>query len=209
MTAVSVTPSTHGDNGHAPEPPEVVGPRWRYGVILLIVADAAFVVSLAFSYFYLRGLNTEHAWLAPHQKTAAIWVGWVLAVVTVLSLVFYRQALAALRKDHPSSFVGLTAVAVLLLVVNFVGQFIQLAGFKFGAEDSAYSSFQYLFAGAGLFHLLLTLFLGIGILNRGRKGLLTAYGQWQARIIGIWWGWVMVAAVLVAFTSSFIASPGT
>jgi heme/copper-type cytochrome/quinol oxidase subunit 3 len=215
MTTISKTPpppppahTEHGEHGgHAPEPPEVVGARWRYGVLLLIVADAAFVVSVAFSYFYLRGLNTDKAWVASDQKTAAIWVGWALAAGTVLSLLFYRRALAGLRADQPQRFVGMALLAVLVLAANLVGQWLQLTEFEFGANTSAYSTSLYLMAGANLFHLLLTLFLGIGIWNRGRRGLLKAAGQWQARIIGLWWTWITVAAVLGAFTTSFIASP--
>ena len=52
------------------EDPDLIGRRWRTGVRLLIFADASFVAALLFSYFYLRGLNTENAWLHPGQATA-------------------------------------------------------------------------------------------------------------------------------------------
>jgi hypothetical protein len=43
--------------------------------------------------------------------------------------------------------------------------------------------------------------------NRGRRGLYGAERTWQVRLVGTWWTWVALAAVLSAFTTSFIASP--
>jgi hypothetical protein len=73
--------------------------------------------------------------------------------------------------------------------------------------DSAYSSSLYTLAGANLFHLLLTVFLGVAMWNRGRQHIYSASSNWQVRLVGLWWTWVALAAVLAAFTTSFIAAP--
>jgi heme/copper-type cytochrome/quinol oxidase subunit 3 len=96
---------------------------------------------------------------------------------------------------------------VLLLVLVSVGQVVQIVGFKFAIASSAYASSMYLLAGANLFHLLLTLFIGLAIWNRARMGLYSAAQSWQVGIVSIWWAWVAVASVLSAFTTSYIASP--
>ena len=189
------------------EDPDLIGRRWRTGVRLLILADASFVAALLFSYFYLRGLNTEKAWLAHGQATAAIWVSWLLAAGLVLSALVFRWAQSGIEKGAESRFVGGAARALLVLVVDTVAQVWQLVTFPFGVADSAYSSSLYTLAGANLFHLLLTVFLALAMWNRGRHHIYSASSNWQVRLVGLWWTWVALAAVLAAFTTSFIASP--
>jgi heme/copper-type cytochrome/quinol oxidase subunit 3 len=186
---------------------DVVGSRSRVGVILVIVADAAFVTSLVFTYFYLRGLNTEGAWLPKGSPTAAIWVSWVLAAGLVASAAVYRWAHQGIRAGQSSQLVVGAAVAVVLVLATTVGQIVQIATFPFRVDSGSYASSVFALAGANLFHLLITLFLGIGLWNRARLGKYTAESNWQVRMVGIWWTWIAVAATVSAFTTSFIASP--
>ena len=189
------------------EDPDLIGRRWRTGVLLLIVADAAFVTALIFSYFYLRGLNTQHAWLSQGQATASIAVSWLLALGVVVSAAVFRgadrrsgPAMRAVSCRRPSS-------PLLVVLATAVGQFLQLANFPFGVAESAYSSALYTMAGANLVHLLLTTFLGVAMWNRGRQHIYSATSHWQVQLVGLWWTWVALAAVLGAFTTSFITSP--
>src|SRR5450631_3138744 len=186
---------------------DTVGRRWRLGVGFLIVADASFVAALLFSYRYLRGLNTERAWLPHGSPTAPIWVSWALAGALILSAVAFRWGERGIRHGHSSRLVLASALGVLLLALVMVGQVVQIVGFRFAIASSAYASSMYLLAGANLFHLVLTLFLGLAIWNRARVGLYSATQNWQVGIVSIWWAWVAIAAVLSAFTTSYIASP--
>ena len=202
-----MTSSTvHNPNVHL-EDPDLIGRRWRTGVRLLILADASFVAALLFSYFYLRGLNTENAWLASGQATASLAFSWLLAAGLVLSAVVFRWAQRGIENGAESRFVAGAAVALLVLVVDTVAQVWQLVTFPFGVADSAYSSSIYTLAGANLFHLLLTVFLGLAMWNRGRHSIYSATSNWQVQLVGLWWTWVALAAVLAAFTTSFITSP--
>ena len=49
--------------------------------------------------------------------------------------------------------------------------------------------------------------LGLGLWNRSRLGLYTAQSHWQVDIVGIWFGWIAVAALGSALATSFITSP--
>lgn len=202
MTSVTI-----GRPEHQPEDVDVIGRRWRTGVLLLILADAAFVAALVFSYFYLRGLNTEKAWLAKGQATAAIWVGWAVAAGAVLSVVIYRWAQTRLSAGNTRRFVTGALLATLVLVADAAGQVVQLVAFPFSVSASAYSSAAYTLAGANLFHLLLTIFIGLAMWNRGRLGLYSGADSWQPKVVALWWTWIAAAAVLGAFATSFIASP--
>jgi hypothetical protein len=98
-------------------------------------------------------------------------------------------------------------LATLVMVGVTVGQIIQLATFPFHDDTGSYASTVYVMAGANLFHLLLTVFIGLGIWNRARLGLFSAASHWQVRITNIWWSWIALAALIGALTTSFIASP--
>lgn len=202
MSATTVTDPVHHE-----EDRDSIGRRWRGGVILLIVADIAFVASLVFSYFYLRGLNTEGAWLAKGQHIAPIWVGWVIAAILIVSAAAYRWGRTGLEQGKRGRLLAGVAVALVLVVADLVAQFLQLATLSFGAGHGSYASCIYVIGGANIFHLLLTGFLGIGVWNRGRLDRYAADNDWQVQIIGIWWNWIAVAAVITAFTTSFVASP--
>jgi len=186
---------------------DVVGRRWRLGVGFIIVADASFVMAMLFSYRYLRGLNTEGAWVPARSATAPIWSAWALAAGLVLSAVVFRWGEKGIRGGDSDRLVLASAVGVVLLVAVAVGQVVQIAGFPFAIAASAYASTMYLLAGANLFHLLLTLFLGLAMWNRARVGKYSATENWQVGIVSLWWAWVALAAVLSAVTTSFIASP--
>jgi heme/copper-type cytochrome/quinol oxidase subunit 3 len=202
MTAVTVgSPVLHHEDR------DTIGRRWRTGVMLLIVADAAFVASIVFSYFYLRGLNTDGHWFPKNSPIAPIWVAWVIAAGAVLSALIFRWGQQGFKPGSESRLLLGTGVAVVLILADSVGQVIQISTLPFGVSHSAYSSSIYVFAGANLFHLLLTLFVGVGLWNRVRVGQHSPVNDWQARLVGIWWTWISIAAVVSAFTTSFVASP--
>ena len=202
-SVVVAAPLGHGESI------DVVGARWRIGVRLLIVADGAFVAALVFSYFYLRGLDTQGGWLPPKSPTAAIWVSWALAGGLILSAGLYRWGQEGSLAGKPKRLVIGAGLAVLMVAADTVGQIIQMVTFPFTASSGSYASTSYVIAGASLFHLLLTLFIGTGLWNRARLGKFSALDNWEVRVVGIWWSWIALAAVITALTTSFIASPHT
>ncbi len=205
MTMTSTAAPTAG--GHHPEDVNVVGRRWRVGVLLIILADASFVAAMLFTYFYLRGLNTRGNWIPAKTSTSPIWVGWVIALGLVLSAVAYRWAEIGIRKGDRRRLQTGTAIALLLLVIDLVIQGIQFFTFPFRTYTGAYASSVITLAGANIFHLLLTLFIGVGLWNRARLGKYDATNHWQVRLGRIWWAWIAVAAVATALTTSFVTGP--
>src|SRR5450631_3511677 len=186
---------------------DVVGRRWRLGVGLVIVADASFVAAMLFGYRYLRGLNTEGAWLPHGSATAPIWASWLLAAGLLLSAVVFRWGEKGIRAGDRARLVLSSGVGLFLLVMVGVGQVVQIASFPFAIAASAYASSMYLLAGANLFHVVLTGFLGLAMWNRARLGETSATENWQVGIVSLWWAWVALAAGVSALTTSFIVSP--
>jgi heme/copper-type cytochrome/quinol oxidase subunit 3 len=174
----------------------------QIGVLLLIAADAAFVASLIFTYLYLRGLNTDGSWLPKGAPVLGPASSWIIAAIIVLSAAAYGWGEVRSRTKGPGQLIAGTSVALVLLLVDLAAQVWRMVTMKLSVGQDSYASCIMVMAGAHVFHLLITLMLGVAILIRARRGLLTGDG-WHARVVSYWWYWVAVSAVLVALTTTF------
>ena len=192
--------STLQQGAHPLDNSEDLGRRWMTGALLLIVADASFVVALSFAYLYLRGVNTEGEFHPAKSATASLWWPWVVTACMVAGFAAYRLGLDGAGRSLRPSFVARASVGVLLMAVALVVNILQLESLPFKIEDNAYSSAVFVIAAGNVFHLLITLFSGIGAANRVRRGLTEGPQVWSIRIVGIWWAWVCVASAIGALT---------
>src|SRR5664280_857653 len=178
--------------------PAVVGDRQRLGVILLILADVAFVLSLVFTYVYLRGLNTEGGWIsAVEPRTASTAWGWVIAAVMIVSWGTYRWGEVAARTDNRGQLLLGLAAANVLLVLDAILQIYQITAANLRPDYGSYASSFLALSGYHVFHLVTTLFIGLGVWNRARLGRF-AHNDWHVRLVGYWWTWVAISAVITA-----------
>jgi heme/copper-type cytochrome/quinol oxidase subunit 3 len=184
------------------EDPYHVGQRWLTGAALLIVADASFVAASSFAYLYLRAVNTEEAFHPPGSASASLWWPWIVTVCMVAGLLAYRHGLLGMEPTRLSRFVRSGLVGVLLMTLALVLNIVQMATFPFAVNDNAYASAVFVLAAGNVFHLLLTLFTGIGAVNRVRHGLVAGAQLWALRVVGLWWSWVCVASFVGALTIS-------
>lgn len=190
------------------DPPAVVARRDRMGVVLLIVADIAFVLCLMFTYLYLRFLNVNGLWLPEEVTPAQAGMTWIVIAALFVGAVVFSIGLRALRSGNRSAYVSAAAVAFVIAVVAAVLQWMQLANFGFPAAEngyfaSAYSSTMVTLAAANLFHLILTVFISLGLFTRGVMGKVTSDAPWQAQLGRLWWIWVTVSAFLVGLMTTF------
>lgn len=192
---------------HPAEPAHDASLSQFVGVILLIVADSAFVLSLVFTYFYLRGLNTDGHWIPVGSATISPLSTWVIAAVMVLSAAAYYWGEVGIRTGNQGRLKAGLAAALALLAADFGIQVWRMATLPFIAHTGSYASTIITFSGANLVHLVLTAILGVAIWNRARLGLFSADRHGHVRLVGYWWAWVAVSAVLIAITTSFVASP--
>jgi heme/copper-type cytochrome/quinol oxidase subunit 3 len=208
MTATTRDESTHsgGSASRHHESPDVVGARQRLGVILLILADVAFVLSLVFAHLYLRQLNTEGGWIPKDGGTESVGFGWVIAAVMVAGWAAYRWGELGARVGRKARLAAGTGLAVLVAAVDLALQVYQMAASTLRVADGAYASSFMALSGYHAFHVLLTVFIGMGVWNRARLGRYSS-NHWQVRIVGYWWAWVAVSAVITAATLSLTTSP--
>lgn len=191
------------------DPPAVVGSRDRMGVILLIVADIAFVLCLVFTYLYLRFLNVDGLWLPEEITPAPSGPTWVIVLVLLVGAVVFAWGVRGLRAGRHGMFQTTCWIAVIAAVVALVLQVQQMQGFNFALQEngrflSAYSSSMVALAGANTFHIILTTFIAIGVANRARLGRYEDPDAWQPRIASYWWAWVVISAAVVGFMTTFL-----
>jgi hypothetical protein len=183
------------------EEPGDFGRRWLTGASLLIVADASFVVALSFTFLYLWGLNTEQAFHPPGSATASLWWPWAITALMFAALAAFRYGLG---EHEPARLGFLTGgvVAVLGMTLALALNITQIATFPFSVWDNAYSSAVYVIAAGNVFHLLVTIFLGVGVVNRVRHKVTRGRRDWHLRVVGVWWTWSCVGALIGALTLS-------
>jgi heme/copper-type cytochrome/quinol oxidase subunit 3 len=193
------TESLVNKEAFAPEEPHEFGDRWRTGALLLILADAAFVAALSFTYLYLRALDTQHSFHPGDTGVASLWWPWTVSAVTCLSALAYWNGF---RVHQPGRryFVGGATVAVMGMTVALVLTIIQMYRFPFTVSDNAYAAAVWVIAAGSVFHLVITVFLGLGIAIRVNRRATRGARDWHVRIVGIWFAWVCVASIVGALT---------
>jgi heme/copper-type cytochrome/quinol oxidase subunit 3 len=193
------TESLVNKEAFAPEEPEDFGERWRTGALLLLVADASFVVALSFAFLYLRGTNTQTSFHPGGSGVASLWWPWLIFAVMVASYLAYRFGLEA-HEPGRRHFLNSGVFAVAGMSVALVLTIVQMYQFPFHVSDNAYSSAVWVLAAGNIFHLLITVFLGLGIAIRVQRRATRGARDWHVRIVGIWYAWVCVAALIGAVT---------
>ncbi len=190
------------------EHPDVVGSRNRLGVILLLVADIAFALSMIFVYFYLRGQNVNDMWLpkATEEHPATLPLSssasWNVTLIVGLGLLAHFYALKGARANNKEQLNLGSLVAFIASFVALFYQFNTIASAPFTFSDGAYASCFYLLTIINLVHIALTVFISLGNWNRSRLGLYTT-NHWHVEIVRIWWIWMVVSSLLGAFALTY------
>jgi len=177
-------------------------------VILLLVADIAFALSMVFVYFYLRGQNVNNMWLpAATEERGAIeplssGPGWTVTAIVAFGLLAHIYGLIGARAQNQTQLKLGSLVALVASVIAMVYQYNTIASAPFTFSDGAYVSCFYMFAIMNMVHILLTVFISLGNWNRARLGLYVE-NFWHVDIVRIWWIWMVVSSLLGAFSLSF------
>lgn len=197
----------HTNNVHH-EDPDDVGSRNRLGVILILVADIAFALSMVFVYFYLRGQNVNDMWLPKATEDRGVIEAvssskaWTVTTIAAIGLLTHFYALKGARVHNQAQLMLGSFVALLASITAIYFQLKIFMDAPFTFTDGAYVSCFYLFAVMNLVHLFLTLFISFGNWNRARLGLYKT-NVWHVDIVNVWWVWMVVSSLLGAFCLSF------
>ena len=188
-------------------PPEIQGRRERLGVRFLIVANGSFLAAMIFTWFYLRNLNTNDAWLPKGVHTFSVASGWSAGAGLILAGVIHA---IGVQSKSVRQITSLLVLAV--LVVGAYLEWHQMAHMPFIAQDAngrpfyngAYASCWLIMAGTRMFAYLISIFVALGLVIRGyRASVDPVLEAWRQRAAGSWFTWVSIAGLLTAITISF------
>lgn len=212
---MTVAHTAHGPAATHDQAPEVVAQRQVLGVWLFIAGDAVIIGSLLFTYLYLRGLNTQQQWMPAGVHGASTVLSWVTLAVAVLSALGLRSAERSVSRGASNAIALFLLASALALVgagfsivalgkipryVNAVSGVKQIAG--------SYASALMAIEVSNVVHLVLLALLGIGVAVRVAKGRISAAAWTHARLVRIFWVWVVSAMTLSAvITTVFVGSP--
>lgn len=184
--------------------PDLVAKQQRHAVLYLILADAVFFGCLLFTYFYLRSLDVEGGWIPDGGSTASAGLVWLIAAATVISAAVYWGAETAIRSGQRQRFQAMTLVALLILLVAAGLSVYQLVTLPMLMSDGSYASTFIVMNGVQLVHVLLLVVVAFGIWNRAVRGLLDGGRSNHATLVGYFWYWVSLTALIAAGTTFFV-----
>jgi heme/copper-type cytochrome/quinol oxidase subunit 3 len=197
---------THANPHH--EHPDVVGSRNRLGVILILVADVAFALSVLFVFFYLKGQNVNDMWLpkATEETPAVVPLSsissWNVTAIVAFGLIAHQFGLRGVRAGNQTQLKLGGLIAMVAALAATIYQNMQIANAPFTFYSGAYASCFYLITILNMVHLILTVFIAFGNWNRSRIGIY-AHDHWHVDIVNVWWVWMTVSSLLGAFALSF------
>ena len=188
--------STTVEHVHELEPYVRVG-RARSATIMFILSDVLAVLAIIAAGTYLRALNTENQFKIAGDHPPALLPGVVVAIVLVLSALFYflwERRARANDGTGPSAFFVL---ALLCVVVALAAQI--WAALSLGYTTTpfhAYESILILITWYTWVHFLLLAIIGILLLGRIMRGRLVGFG-FIPEVTGYWWYYTVLASLLL------------
>jgi heme/copper-type cytochrome/quinol oxidase subunit 3 len=189
------------------EHPDDVGSRNRLGVILILVADISFALSMMFVFFYLKSQNVNDMWLPkgdgehPAIQPLSSSPAWTVTLIAAVGMALHYFGLRSARSGNQSGLKGASLLAMLAAIAASVMQWNTIANAPFTFYEGTYVSAFYLLTIMNQVHLFLTVFISFGNWNRARMGLYKS-NYWHVDIVNVWWVWMAVSSAMGAFCLS-------
>ena len=199
--------NSHNSHGAHHEHPDDVGSRNRLGVILILVADISFALSMMFVFFYLKSQNINNMWLpeatedSPAITPLSSMPAWIVTTVAAVGLLFHYLGLKGARVGAQGTLKNFSFLALLASIAGTLYQWKTIATAPFTFHQGTYVSAFYLLTIMNLVHLILTILISLGNWNRSRLGLYKS-DHWHVDIVRVWWTWMAISSGLGAFCLS-------
>lgn len=172
--------------------------KLRLGMLFYVLTDVTFVIFLLVSYVWLRAYNTDGGWFPykgmplPDTTTTYALTGLMVAS----AICYFVGYLGARGGSQALTRIGM-ALALLLAVVTLIWQIRFMGQQGFAAKDGSFASSFILLSGYHVYHLLLGIFLGLGVTVRAFQGRYTREQHVGVITIGYFWYWMALMPVLV------------
>jgi cytochrome c oxidase subunit III len=182
----------HAGAGHVDDEAKV-----RLGMRFYVITDVIFVVFLFASYVWLRAYNTGDAWFPKGTKLPDAATTNVLTLLIAVSGVCFFVAYLGARADNQLLIRGGLVAALVLEVVTLVGQIRFMGHLPFTTTDGSFPSTFIMLSGYHVYHLLIALFLGVGVTHRALRGRYSKDKMLGIITIGYFWYWTALMPILL------------
>jgi cytochrome c oxidase subunit 3 len=129
----------------------------------------------------------------------------VLTILVVLSAVSYFVGYSGIRRDNQMQLRVGSLVALLLLLVALIGQIRFMGQFPFTSTGGSFASTFIMLSGYHVYHMLIALFLGLGLTHRAFRGRYSRERMLGVITIGYFWYWTAAFPVLTWLLMLFLS----
>lgn len=170
--------------------------KLRRGMLFYVLTDVLFVIFMLASYVWLRALHAD-GWFPKGTKTPDETTVFILTGLCVVSAIFFAIGFLALRGGSQSGLLICMAVATVLAIAGLSGQIRFMGHLPFTVSDGSFASIYILLSGYHVYHLILGIFLGVGVTIRALRGRYSSDRTSGLSAIGYYWYWMALFPVLV------------
>jgi len=170
--------------------------KLRRGMLFYVLTDVLFVIFMLASYVWLRAIHAE-GWFPQGTKLPDDQTVYILTGLCVLSAIFFFIGFMGLRSGSNTTLTICMAVATVLAIAALSGQIRFMGHLPFTTSDGSFASTYILLAGYHIYHMVLGIFLGIGVTHRALRGRYSSDRTAGLSAIGYYWYRMALFPVLV------------
>ena len=168
----------------------------RLGMLFYVLTDVILVAFMFAAYIWLRAYNTDNGWLPAHYRLPDTTTTYVLDALIVASALCFYAAYRGVRAGNQMVLRAGATLALVLLIVALIGQIRFMGQQQFATTDGSFASTFIVLSGYHVYHMLVGLFLGLGLTIRALRGKYSSEHHLGLVTIGYFWYWMALMPVL-------------
>jgi cytochrome c oxidase subunit 3 len=186
-----------GASGHAAAHHVDDDRKVRMGMLFYVLTDVIFVFFLFAGYVWLRAYNTDGSWFPYKGMRLPDATQVNLQVLTiVLSGVFFFVGYQGIKRGNQAVLKVGVVLAVVLEIVALIWQIRFMGQQQFATLDGSFASTYILISGYHVYHMLIGLFLGLGVAHRALRGRYSQEKHLGMVTVGYFWYWMALMPVV-------------
>ena len=170
--------------------------KLRRGMLFYVLTDVLFVIFLLATYVWLRAIHGD-GWFPQGTKLPDEQTVYILTGLCVLSAIFFFIGFMGIRAGSKTTLMICSAVATVLAIAALSGQIRFMGHLPFTTGDGSFASDYIMLSGYHVYHLLLGVFLGIGVTHRAIRGRYSSARTAGLSAIGYYWYWMALTPVII------------
>lgn len=172
------------------------GRKVTVGFTMYIATDVILAIMFFIGYMWLRQYNTSGLWYPPGvQAPSSFDLLWP-TVALACSSACYGGAQYAARINSQLLMRGLLVVAFLIMVGVMVWEIVNMGHLPMTTTDGSFAAAYLLLLGYHIFHLMVAVLIGIGIVAQSLRGRFGPMHHVGLDVAGIWWYWVTTYSLI-------------